>query len=75
MCSLNSLCEKDVNILSSLMNLFLNGFNAASLLFFNLTICALLALLYFVIYIFLLFLPNIVNEVFGLFISNSVGVI
>ena len=34
-CSLNSLCEKDINILSNLMNLFFTGFNAAYLLFFN----------------------------------------
>ena len=71
MCSLNSLCEKDVNMLSNLMKLFFNHFNAAYLLFFNLTICALLVCY---IYIFLLFSSNIVNEVFGLFISNSVGV-
>ena len=35
MYSFNSLCEKDFNILSNLMNLFLGGFNAAYLLFFN----------------------------------------
>ena len=70
MCCLNSSCEIDVKILSSLINLSFNGFNAAYLLFF-----ALLVLLFFVIYIFLLFSSNIVNEVFGLFISNSVGVI
>ena len=74
MCSLNSLCEKDFNILSSLMNLFSNGFTAAYLLFSNLTICTFLVLLLSVMYIFLLFLSNIVNEVLGLFISNSEGV-
>ena len=75
MCSLNSMREKDANNLFSLMNLFLNGFNAAYLLFYNFTICALLVLLFFVIYIILLFSSNIVNEVLGLFISNSLGVI
>ena len=35
MYSFNSLCEKDFNILSNLMNLFLGGFNEAYLLFFN----------------------------------------
>ena len=56
------------------MNLFFNGFNAAYLLFFNLAICALLALLFFDEYIFLLFSSNTFNEVLGLFISNSSGV-
>ena len=51
MCSLNSICEKDANILSNLMNLFFNGFNAAYLLFFNLAICALLVPLFFDVYI------------------------
>ena len=57
------------------MNFFFNGFNAACLLFVNLTICVLLVLLFFVTSIILLFSSNIVNEVLGLFISNSVGVI
>ena len=56
------------------MNLFFNGFNAAYLLFFNLAICALLVLLFFDEYIFLLFSSNTFNEVLGLFISNSSGV-
>ena len=43
-CSLNSKCEKDSNILFNLINLFFNGFTAAYLLSFNLTICALLVL-------------------------------
>ena len=73
--SLNSLCEKNANTLSSLMNLFFNGFNAAYLLFLNLSICVLLVPLFFVTYIILLLSSNIVNEVLGLFISNSVGVI
>ena len=29
MCSLNSVCEKDAKTLSSLMNVFFNGFNDA----------------------------------------------
>ena len=33
--SFNFLCEKDFNILSNLINLFLGGFNAAYLLFLN----------------------------------------
>ena len=37
-CSLNSICEKDANILSNLMNLYFHGLNAVYLLFFNLTI-------------------------------------
>ena len=75
MCSLNSLCEKDAKTLSSLMNLFFNGFNDAYLFFVNLTVCVLLLLLLFVRYIFLFFLSNIVNEVLRLFIGNLVGVI
>ena len=57
------------------MNLFFIGFNEAYLLFFNWTICALLALLFFVMYIFLLFSSNTNNEILGLFISNLVGVV
>ena len=52
MCSLNSFCKKDFNILSSLMNLFYNGFTAAYLLFSNLIICTFLVLLFSVMYIF-----------------------
>ena len=74
-CSLNSICKKDANNLFSLINLFFNGFIAAYLLFFNLTICALLALLFFDVYNLLLFSSDTVNEVLGLFISNSFGVI
>ena len=55
MCSFNSLREKDFNIISNLMNLFLNGFNAAYLLFFNCTMWALLVLSSFVVYIFCCF--------------------
>ena len=73
-CSLNSICKKDANILSNLMNLFLNGLNAVYLLFFNLTIWVLLVLLFFVVYIFLLLSSNIVNEILGLFDSKSEGV-
>ena len=57
------------------MNLFFNGFIAAYLSFFNLTICALLAPLFFGVYNILLFSSNIVNEVLGLYISISFGVI
>ena len=74
-CSLNSMCEKDANNLSSLINLFFNGFIAAYLLFFSLIICAVLVLLFFDEYIFLLFSSNTVDEALGLFISNSSGVI
>ena len=74
-CSFNSLSEKNLNYLSNLMNLFFIGFNAAYLLFFNWTICALLALLFFVINIFLLLSSNIANEILELFISNSLGVV
>ena len=57
------------------MNLLFTGFNAAYLLSFNWTICALLALLFVVImYTFLLFSLNI-NEIFRLLISNSSGVV
>ena len=74
-CSLNSLCEKDANNLSSLINLFFNGFIVAYLLFSNFTICVLLAPLFFGVYNLLLFSSNNVNEVLGLFISNSFSVI
>ena len=57
------------------MNLFLRGFNAAYLLFFNWTMCALLVLSFLEWCIFLLFSSNIVNEILELFVSNSVGVI
>ena len=69
--SLNPVCEKDSNILFSLINLFFNGFIATYLLSFNLTIWALLVLLFFGKYIILLFLSNTVNEILGLFISKS----
>ena len=46
-CSLNSKCKKDSNILFNLINIFFNGFTAAYLLFCNLTICALLILSFF----------------------------
>ena len=52
MYSFNYLCEKDFNILSNLMNLFLGGFNAAYLLFFNWTMYALFVLSFFASYIF-----------------------
>ena len=74
MYSFNSLCEKDFNIFSNRMNLFLRGFNAAYLLFFNWTMYALLALSFSVRYIFLLSSSNIFNEILELFVSNSVGV-
>ena len=74
MYSFNSLCEKDFNILSNLMNLFLGGFNAAYLLFFNQTMCALLVLSFLQWYLFLLSSSNIVNEILESFVSNSVGV-
>ena len=57
------------------MKLFFNGFIAAYLLFFNLAISALLSLLYFDVYILLLFSSNTVNEILGLFISRSFGII
>ena len=74
-CSLNSICEKDSNNLSSLINLFFNGFIAAYLSFFNLTICTLLVLLFYDEYNILLFSSNIVNEIFELLVSNSFDVI
>ena len=73
MCSLNSKCKKDSNNLSSLINLFFNGFTAAYLSF-NLSICALLLLLFFGKYVILLFSSKTVNEILGLFISKSLGV-
>ena len=57
------------------MNLFFNGFIVAYLLFFNLVICPLLVLSFFDAYILLLFSSNTVNEILGLFISNSLCVI
>ena len=57
------------------MNIFFNGFIAAYLSIFNLTICALLVPLFFGVYNILLFSSNIVNEVLGLYISISFGVI
>ena len=57
------------------MNIFFNGFIAAYLSIFNLTICALLAPLFFGVYNILLFSSNIVNEVLRLYISISFGVI
>ena len=72
--SFNSLCEKDFNILSNLINLFLGGFNAAYQLFLNWTMWALLVLSFLEWYIPLLSLSNIVNEILKLFVSNSVGV-
>ena len=74
-CSLSSICEKDSNNLFSLINLFFNGFMAAYLLFFNLAICALLVQLFFDKYNILLFSSNTVDEILGLFISNSFGVV
>ena len=56
------------------MNSFLRGFNAAYLLFFNLTMCALLVGTLFEWYIFLLSSSDILNEIFELFVSNSVNV-
>ena len=72
--SLNSICEKDSNKLFCLINLFLHGFIAAYLLSFNLTICALLVLLFFDRYNILFFSSNTVNQILGLFISNLLGV-
>ena len=72
-CSLNSVCEKDSNILFSLINLFFNGFITTYLLSFNLTIWSLLVLLFFGKYMILLFLSNTVSEILGLFISKSLG--
>ena len=75
MYSFNSLFEKHFNIVSNLMNLFFDGFNAAYLLSFKWIIFALLSLLFFDAYNFLLFSSNIVNEILGLFVSNSIGVV
>ena len=72
-CSLNPVCEKDSNILFSLINLFFNGFITTYLLSFNLTIWSLLVLLFFGKYMILLFLSNTVSEILGLFISKSLG--
>ena len=41
MSSFNSLCEKDFDIFSSCMNLFLRGFNAASIFYFVNELCML----------------------------------
>ena len=73
--SFNSLFEKDFNIVSNLMNLFFNGLIAAYMLYFKWIIFALSALLFFVAYIFFLSSSNIVNEIFGLFVSNFMGVV
>ena len=74
MYSFNSLYERDFNILSNPMNLFLGGFNATYLLFFNWTMYNSLVLSFFAWYIFLLSSSNVVNEILELFVSNSVGV-
>ena len=72
--SFNSFSEKDLNISSNLINLFFNVFNAFYLsLFSNLIICTLVLLLFFVAYILFLFPSNIVNQIFGLLVSNSLG--
>ena len=72
--SFNSFSEKDLNISSNLINLFFNVFNAFYLsLFSNLIICTLVLLLFFVVYILFLFSSIIVNETFGLLVSNSLG--
>ena len=56
------------------MNLFLGGFVAAYLLFFNWTIYALLVVSFLEVYIFLLSSLNIINDTLVLFVSNYVGV-
>ena len=73
--SFDSLFEKDFHILSNFMNLFFNGLIAAYMLYFKWIIFALSALLFFVVYIFFLSSSNIVNEIFGLFVSNFMGVV
>ena len=75
-CSINSKWEKNSNNSFSLINLFFNGFTAAYLLLLILTIWALLILILFGKYVILLLLSsNTINEILGLFISNSFGVI
>ena len=71
MYSFNSLCEKDFHIFSDHLYLFLRGFNAGYLLFFNWTMYVLLVLSFFAWS--LLSSSNIVNEILELFVSNSVG--
>ena len=61
MYSFNSWCEKDFNIFSNLKSLFLTGFNAAYLFFFNWTMYALLVLSFVLVYILLLPSSNIIN--------------
>ena len=56
------------------MNLFLRGFIAAYLLFFNWTIYALLVVSFLEVFIFLLSSLNIINDTLVLFVSNSAGV-
>ena len=75
MYSFNSLFQKSFDNVSDLMNLFFNDFASASLLLFNWITFALLVLLFFDVCIFLLFLSNIVNEIFELFVSNSIGIV
>ena len=74
-CSLNSKWEKNSNNPFSLINLFFNSFTAAYILLLILTIWALLILILFGEYVILLLSSNTVNEILGLFISNSFGVI
>ena len=57
------------------MNLFLRGFEAAYLLFFNWTMYALLVLSFLWYIFFLLSSSNTVNEILELFVSNSVDAI
>ena len=66
--------SKNINILWSCVNLFLRGFIAACLLFFNWTIYALLVVSFLEVYIFLLSSLNIINDTLVLFVSNSAGV-
>ena len=75
MYSFISLCEKVFNILPNHMNLFLRGFEAAYLLFFNWTMYALLVLSFLWYIFFLLSSSNTVNEILELFVSNSVDAI
>ena len=73
--SLISLCENNRSISFNLMYLFFTGFIAAYLLFFNLTIFALMLLILCEMYKIFLSSSITVKEISGLFTSNFYGVI
>ena len=75
MISVISLCENNHSISLNLMYLFFTGFIVAYLLFFNLTIFALMLLILCEMYKIFLSSSITVKEIFGLFTSHFCGVI